>query len=81
MFVQTVKGSLEDETGHPVRLTLGRSVADTNHFAVHGGVPTIICGPTGGNTCEANEWVDLDSMVPVAGTYVRSMVDLLGVIE
>ena len=80
-FVQTVKGSLEDETGHPVRLTLGRSVADTNHFAVHGGVPTIICGPTGGNTCEANEWVDIDSLVPVAGTYVRSMVDLLGVRE
>ena len=76
-FVQTVKKNLENETGNEIRLVLGRSVADTNHFAVHGGVPTLICGPTGGNTCEANEWVDLDSLIPVAGTYVQSIIDLL----
>ena len=80
-FVQIVKSNLEDAIGRKVQLTLGRSVADTNHFAVHGDVPTIICGPSGGNTCEANEWVDLDSLVPIAITYVRSMVDLLGVRE
>jgi len=78
-FVQTVKTNLESETGNQIQLILGRSVADTNHFAVHGGVPTMICGPTGGNTCEANEWVDLDSLVPIAGTYVRSIIDLLRV--
>ena len=78
-FVQTVKENLKRETGNQIQLILGRSVADTNHFAVHGGVPTMICGPTGGNTCEANEWVDLDSLAPIAGTYVRSIIDLLGV--
>jgi succinyl-diaminopimelate desuccinylase len=78
LFVRTVKGNLGDELGKPVDLILGRSVADTNHFAVHGGVPTIICGPSGGNTCEANEYVELSSLPLIARTYVRSVIDLLG---
>ncbi len=77
-FVQTLKRNLERETGWDVGFVLGRSVADTNHIAVHGGVPTVILGPTGGNTCEANEYVNISSLVPVARTYVRSALDLLG---
>ena len=77
-LVRTVRASLEEELGGEVRLVLGRSVADTNHFAVHGGVHTVICGPTGGNTCEANEYVDVDSMPVIARTYVRSVLGLLG---
>ena len=56
----------------------GRSVADTNHFAVHGGVPTLICGPQGGNTCEANEYVEVDSLLPTARAIAASAVELLG---
>ena len=77
-FVKTLKKNLEREINQDVSFVLGRSVADTNHFAVHGGVPTLILGPTGGNTCEANEYVDISSLVPVARTYVRSALDLLG---
>jgi acetylornithine deacetylase/succinyl-diaminopimelate desuccinylase-like protein len=73
-----VRKHLASEQGREVRLVLGRSVADTSHFAVHGGVPTLICGPQGGNTCEANEYVDVDSLLPVARTLVRSAIDLLG---
>lgn len=80
-FVQTLKRNLERETGWDVVFVLGRSVADTNHIAVHGGVPTVILGPTGGNTCEANEYVNISSLVPVARTYVRSALDLLGTIN
>jgi succinyl-diaminopimelate desuccinylase len=78
-FVQTLKRNLEQETGWDVDFVLGRSVADTNHIAVHGGVPTVILGPTGGNTCEANEYVNISSLVPVARTYVRTALDLLSV--
>jgi succinyl-diaminopimelate desuccinylase len=77
-LVQTVKRNLERETGWDVDFVLGRSVADTNHIAVHGGVPTVILGPTGGSTCEANEYVNISSLAPVARTYVRSTLDLLG---
>jgi acetylornithine deacetylase/succinyl-diaminopimelate desuccinylase-like protein len=79
VFVQTVKRNLEAELGEAVRFELARSVADTNHIAVHGGVPTIILGPTGGNTCAANEWVDAESLPQICRTMVRSVVDLLGV--
>jgi acetylornithine deacetylase/succinyl-diaminopimelate desuccinylase-like protein len=78
VFVQTVKRSLEDELGEAVKLALARSVADTNHIVVHGGVPTVILGPTGGNTCEANEWVDVESLPQICRAIVRSIVGLLG---
>ena len=77
-LVQTVAANMTREIGRDVRFVLGRSVADTNHFAVHGGVPTLIYGPQGGNTCEANEYVDVDSLVAVTRTYVQSVLDLLG---
>jgi succinyl-diaminopimelate desuccinylase len=79
LLVHTVRSNLAREIGKPVRLVLGRSVADTNHFAVHGGVPTLVCGPQGGNTCQANEYVDVDSLLPVARTITQSVIDLLGV--
>ena len=80
-FVTTVRSILAQETGvsaEEIRLDLARSVADTNHIAVYGGVPTMICGPLGGNTCEANEFVLVDSLLPVAKTYLRAIVELIG---
>ena len=76
-FVQTAKKSLEMELGEEVSLALARSVADTNHIAVHGGVPTIIMGPSGGNTCEANEWVDIDSLPQITRAIIRTVSELL----
>ena len=80
-FVTTVRQILAEETGKPtedIRLDLARSVADTNHIAVYGGVPTMICGPLGGNTCETNEYLLVDSLLPVAKTYLRSVLSLIG---
>jgi succinyl-diaminopimelate desuccinylase len=78
LLVTTVRRNLERETGRPAQLVLGRSVADTNHFAVHGGIPTLVCGPQGGNTCQANEYVEFASLLPIARTYIRTILDLLG---
>lgn len=80
-FVQIVKRNLEQEQGVPVRFVMGRSVADTSHFAFHGQIPTLICGPDGGNTCEANEYVQISSLLPIARTYVRTVLDLLGIVQ
>lgn len=77
-FVQTAKKYLEAELEEKVEFLLGRSVADTNHIAVHGKVPTIICGPSGGNTCEANEYVDVNSLPMITKTLIKSIIDLLG---
>jgi acetylornithine deacetylase/succinyl-diaminopimelate desuccinylase-like protein len=78
LFVKTAKKNLETELRQDVKLALARSVADTNHIAVHGGVPTIIMGPTGGNTCEANEWVDMESLPQITRAITRTIIDLLG---
>ena len=76
-LVQTVTKNMAAELGREIKHVLGRSVADTNHFAVHGGVPTLIYGPQGGNTCEANEYVLVDSLPGVTRVYVQSVLDLL----
>ncbi len=80
LLVQTTRRNLEREIGQPVTLVLQRSVADTNHFAVHGGIPTLVCGPQGGNTCQANEYVEIDSMPAIARTYIQTAIDLLGIL-
>jgi succinyl-diaminopimelate desuccinylase len=80
-LVQTVVRNMEAELGQPAQLWLQRSVADTNHFAVHGGVPTLVLGPQGGNTCKANEYIEVDSMPAVARIYVQTAIDLLGVCQ
>jgi len=77
-FVQTAKRNLEAQLGEDVKFALAMSVADTNHIAVHGGVPTIIMGPTGGNTCQANEWVDKESLPQISKAILGTVLDLLG---
>jgi acetylornithine deacetylase/succinyl-diaminopimelate desuccinylase-like protein len=80
-LVQTVRRNLEREIGRPVKLVLARSVADTNHFAVHGDIPTLVCGPQGGNTCQANEYVEIGSLPVIAKTLTQTVIDLLGTHE
>ena len=76
-LVQTVTKNLEKFSGRKVRYVVETSVADTNHIVVHGGIPTIILGPDGGNTCEANEYVEISSLSVVTKTIIRSVMDLL----
>jgi len=46
----------------------GQSVADENRIAELG-VPVISYGPIGGNEHAENEWVDLESVAELVGTY------------
>jgi acetylornithine deacetylase/succinyl-diaminopimelate desuccinylase-like protein len=78
-LVQVAKCSLEKELAQDVRLALARSVADTNHIAVYGRVPTIIMGPSGGNTCEANEWVNKDSLLQITRAITRTVIEIMGI--
>jgi acetylornithine deacetylase/succinyl-diaminopimelate desuccinylase-like protein len=80
-LVQVVSRNLEKFSSRKVGYVVETSVADTNHIAVHGGVPTIILGPDGGNTCEANEYVEIASLPVVTKTIIRSVIDLLSCIK
>ena len=77
-FVRSARKRVEEQLGRPVRNALARSVADTNHFAVTGGIPTLVYGPEGGNTCQANEYVDIESTLRVARAYCGIVFDMLG---
>jgi hypothetical protein len=77
-FTRVVRASLAHELGREVSLTLAQSVADVNHIAVHGGVPALTMGPWGGNTCEADEWIDLDSLVHIARAHVNAVLGMTG---
>jgi len=77
-FVRSARKRVEEQLGRPVRYALARSVADTNHFAVTGGIPTLVYGPEGGNTCQANEYVGIESTLHVARAYCGIVVDMLG---
>ncbi len=78
-FVRSARKRVEEQLGRPVRHALARSVADTNHFAVTGGIPTLVYGPEGGNTCQANEYVSIESTLRVARAYCGIVVDMLGI--
>ncbi len=78
-FVQSASKRVEEQLGRPVKYALARSVADTNHFAVTGGIPTLVYGPEGGNTCQANEFVNIESTLRVARAYCGIVVDMLGI--
>ena len=77
-FVRTAVKNLEAELKQDIRLDLAMSVADTNHIAVYGRVPTLIMGPSGGNTCMANEWVDKGSLPKITRALTRTVLDLIG---
>ncbi|MBM4413103.1 MAG: M20 family metallopeptidase [Chloroflexi bacterium] len=76
-LVKTMHAALAQEYNMQIMHVLGRSVADTSHFAFHGHVPTLICGPQGGNTCETNEWLDVDSLLPTARAMARATWQML----
>lgn len=76
-LVMCMHAHLSEEYQSPITHVLGRSVADTSHFAFHGHVPTLICGPQGGNTCETNEWLDLDSLLPTTRAMARTTWQML----
>ena len=76
-LVQIMTAELAYEYQQPIHYVLGRSVADTSHFAFHGHIPTVICGPQGGNTCEANEWLDLDSLLPTTRAMMKTTLKLI----
>ena len=78
-FVRSARLRVEEQLGRPVRYALARSVADTNHFAVTGGIPTLVYGPEGGNTCQANEYVSIESTLRVAWACCGIVIDMLGI--
>ncbi len=61
----------------PIKRGTGAKNGYTNRFAVHSGI--LICGPQGGNTCRANEYVEIDSSSIITRTFIQAVLDLVGI--
>ena len=38
----------------------------------------LLYGPQGGNTCKANEYLDVDSLLPTTKIYLNTVLNILG---
>ncbi|MHA1212528.1 MAG: M20 family metallopeptidase [Candidatus Heimdallarchaeota archaeon] len=50
-------------------------ITDANTITGKGNIPTVLFGPTGGNIHAADEYVNLDSLVPVAQVYAQTYLE------
>ncbi len=69
---------IQAEFNEPPTFVIGRSVNDASHFTVYGGIPTLLYGPQGGNTCKANEYLEVDSLLPTTRIYLNTVSKILG---
>jgi len=76
-IVRAIDRQIRAEFDEPPTFVIGRSVNDASHFTVHGGVPTVLYGPQGGNTCKANEYLEVDSLVPTTRIYLNTVLNIL----
>ncbi len=77
-IVREIGRQIQAEFNEPPTFVIGRSVNDASHFTVYGGVPTLLYGPQGGNTCKANEYLEVDSLVPTTRIYLNTVLNILG---
>jgi succinyl-diaminopimelate desuccinylase len=77
-IVREIGRQIQSEFNEPPIYVIGRSVNDASHFTVYDGIPTLLYGPQGGNTCKANEYLEVDSLVPTARIYLNTVLNILG---
>jgi acetylornithine deacetylase/succinyl-diaminopimelate desuccinylase-like protein len=69
--------ALRNAIGSNARAELTQNVCDANHF-YRAGIQAAIYGPAGGNTDQADEYVQIDSLCHVATVYQKVMRQLAG---
>lgn len=76
-IVREIGRQIQAEFNELPTFVIGRSVNDASHFSVYGGIPTLLYGPQGGNTCKANEYLEVDSLVPTTKIYLNTVLNIL----
>jgi len=61
----------EQIVGTTPRYGLRKGITDANIYVAEGGIPTITFGPDGGATHGAGEYVEIDTLEPVAQIYAE----------
>ena len=61
--------------GQPPHFNFGTGITDANIYVAEGNIPTITFGPRGNGAHEADEYVEVDSLVPVAQVFAETVVN------
>lgn len=64
----------ESVTGAAPMFDFLTGITDANIYVAEGNIPTIMYGPSGGGAHECNEYVEIDSLAPVAQVFAESCV-------
>jgi acetylornithine deacetylase len=78
-LVRTLARHHEAIIGQPLRARSGTGTNDMRNFIVYGGMPALCYGMNGHGAHEADEWLDLDSLVPVTQVLGSFVLDWCGV--
>jgi acetylornithine deacetylase len=73
-IVRSVARAVEAELGAPARYG-GQTPWMDSALLAAAGVETVVIGPTGAGAHAAEEWVDVESVVQLAGVLVRATLE------
>ena len=77
-FVYSFNQSYADTLGKQPHYSFIRGITDANIYVAEGGIPTINFGPSGSGAHEAGEYVEIDSLEPVARIFAETAIRYLG---
>jgi acetylornithine deacetylase len=78
-LVRMLSALHEAEHGTPLVPASGTGTNDMRNFIVYGGMPALCYGMNGFGAHEADEWLDLDSLIPVTRVLGSFILDWCGV--
>ena len=73
----TFSAAYQKVIGHAPHFGAHRGIVDANVFAGEGGIPTIVFGPKGAGHHKAGEYVEIQSLAPVARVYAEAAISYL----
>lgn len=71
-FAKVFDKTYEDIVGTAPHYSFLKGITDANIYVAEGGIPTITLGPLGNGAHEAGEYVDIDSLAPVAQIFAET---------
>ncbi|MGB0385053.1 MAG: M20 family metallopeptidase [Ardenticatenaceae bacterium] len=74
-LVAGFNSAYENTLGQPPVLSFGRGITDANIYVAEGNIPTITFGPRGAGIHEADEYVEIDSLEPVAQIFAETVIN------
>ena len=77
-FLEVLDGAHLAVTGQQLEREVSTAVNDMRYYLFEG-MPATCYGANGGNGHAADEWLDLDSLAPVAKTLAAFIIDWCGV--